>query len=47
VSGGAPYEITRLHPGFGVVSFAWSRDARYLAYTLMANPVDAIAFKLQ
>jgi hypothetical protein len=29
-----------------IVTFAWSSDGRYLAYTLMADPVDAIAFRL-
>jgi Tol biopolymer transport system component/DNA-binding winged helix-turn-helix (wHTH) protein len=47
VSGGSPYAVTRQHPGLKAVAFAWSPDARYLAYTLMAAPVDAIAFRLQ
>ena len=47
LAGGSPYPLTRQHPGFRAVTFAWSPDARYLAYTVMANPVDAIAFKLQ
>jgi len=47
LSGGSPYAVTRQHPGFKAVTFAWSRDGRYLAYTLMADPVDAVAFRLQ
>jgi len=47
MSGGPPYALTRVHPGFKVVTFAWSPGGRDLAYTLMADPVDAIAFKLQ
>jgi Tol biopolymer transport system component len=47
VAGGSSYDLTRVHPTFGVVSFDWSPDGRYLAYTLMATPVDAIAFNLQ
>src|SRR5262249_54515186 len=47
LSGGSPYAVTRQYPGFKVVTFAWSRDARHLAYTLMADPVDAVAFRLQ
>lgn len=47
MSGGTPHAVTREHPGFQVVTFAWSPDARYLAYALVANPVDATASKLQ
>ena len=47
VSGGPPYAVTRQHPGFKVVTFAWSPGSRQLAYTLMADPVNAIAFKFQ
>jgi Tol biopolymer transport system component len=47
VNGGSPYALTQVHPSFKVVTFAWSPGGRYLAYTLMADPVDAIAFKLK
>lgn len=47
IAGGTPYAVTPAYPGFNVVTFAWSPDARHLAYTLMANPVDAIAFALR
>lgn len=47
VAGGSPSELTRVHPTFKVVSFDWSPDGRHLAYTLLANPVDAIAFNLR
>jgi tricorn protease-like protein len=47
LEGGAAYPVTRRHPGFRAVTFAWSPDARYLAYTLLASPVDAIAFTLR
>jgi Tol biopolymer transport system component len=47
LSGAAPYAVTQQHPGFKVVTFAWSSDARYLAYTVVASPMDAIAFNLR
>jgi Tol biopolymer transport system component len=47
LSGGAPYAVTRQQSGFKVVAFAWTADGQYLAYTLAANPFDAIAFKLR
>jgi hypothetical protein len=47
VSGGSSYDLTRVHPGFKVVSFDWSPEGRHLAYRLMASPVDAIAFSLR
>jgi Tol biopolymer transport system component len=45
IRGGSPYDLTRVHPGFTTVTFDWSPDSRYLAYTVMANPVDAVAFR--
>jgi Tol biopolymer transport system component len=47
IDGGAPYELAPPRAGFMVVSFAWSRGGRYLAYTAAANPVDAIGFRLR
>jgi hypothetical protein len=47
LSGGAAHPVTQPHPGFKVVAFAWSPGATSLALTLMASPVDAIAFRLQ
>ena len=47
VDGGSPYALTQVHPSFKVVTFAWSAGGRDLAYTLMADPVDAIVFKLK
>jgi len=47
VDGGSPYALTQVHPSFKVVTFAWSPAGRYLAYTLMEDSVDAIAFKLK
>jgi len=47
LNGGAPHPVTQPQPGFKVVTFAWSPGAASLAFTLMATPVDAIAFRLQ
>jgi Tol biopolymer transport system component/DNA-binding winged helix-turn-helix (wHTH) protein len=47
LAGGAPYPLTDQHPGFHTVAFAWSPGGRYFAYTVLADPVDAMTFKIQ
>jgi DNA-binding winged helix-turn-helix (wHTH) protein/Tol biopolymer transport system component len=46
LTGGHGQALSPVRPGFTTVAFAWSQDAQYLAYTLMASPVDAIGFRL-
>jgi DNA-binding winged helix-turn-helix (wHTH) protein/Tol biopolymer transport system component len=47
LDGRVPFPLTDPHPGFRTVAFAWSPGARYFAYTVLANPVDAMTFKIQ